>query len=245
MKKSDNIIKNSYILKEIIETLEKNNTNISNDILDSIDSILENSKIEQELLGNLLIRRLIIYKKDITKLDKIILKKLKDKSIDHIKQKLDIAFSNKINELKECVNLKIDYTILQELLIQKDFQKADKITQQYLCKLSNTDKKNNRNWLYFTDIELIPKEDLFTIDLLWKIYSNNKFGISIQKKVWVINNENWDRFLEKIGWTEKGMMKRYPNDFIWTMDAPTGHLPLFNQLRGNQVLYHLFKYTSW
>nr|QCI05759.1 hypothetical protein [Dasysiphonia japonica] len=245
MKKSDNTIKNSYILQEITETLENNDQNISNNIINNIDEIIKNSKIEQETLSNLLISRIIIYKKNITKLDKIILQKLKDKSVDNIKQKLDIAFNNKMNELTKSTSLNIDYTILQKLLIQQNFQKADQLTQKYLCELSNINKKNNRNWLYFTDIQLIPKEDLFTIDLLWKIYSNNKFGISIQKKVWIMNNKNWDKFLDKIGWTQKGVIKRYPNDFIWKIDAPTGHLPLFNQLRGNQVLYHLFKYTSW
>ena len=104
---------------------------------------------------------------------------------------------------------------------------------------------NKKNWLYFTDIQFLPKQDLFILDKLWKIYSKGKFGFSIQKKIWVYNNKKWDKFWEKINWISNGVMRRYPNDFVWTVDAPEGHLPLFNQLRGTQTLSYLFRNIQW
>nr|YP_009295209.1 hypothetical protein BI108_pgp186 [Dasya binghamiae]AOH77221.1 hypothetical protein [Dasya binghamiae] len=244
MKKTNNTVKNLSTLNQINQLFEDNNTNISQEIIDKIEYIINNKLIEQEQLINILITRLIINRKNQTQLDQIILEKLKKTEISNIKNKLNIAFNKNIKQFQSSIYLKLNYTKLQKLLIHKNFKEADKLTQEYLCKLANLHKQN-RKWLYFTDIPLIPKEDLFTIDLLWQIYSNGKFGFSIQQKIWKTNNKNWDIFLEKIGWIEHGRMKRYPDEFIWQIDAPKGHLPLFNQLRGIQVLSYLFELTLW
>lgn len=140
----------------------------------------------------------------------------------------------------------IDYCPLQKLLIQKKFQEADKLTQNYLCQLAkNYGGAKQRKWLYFTDISLLPSKDLYIIDLLWRSYSDNRFGFSIQRKIWLANNSNWQILWEKIGWTNQGVMKRYPEEFLWHTNAPQGHLPLFNQLRGKQTLNALFEHIAW
>lgn len=83
--------------------------------------------------------------------------------------------------------------------------------------------------------------------MLWKVYSKGKFGFSIQKNIWLKQNKQWDKLWEKIKWLEAktGIMKRYPKEFTWSIDAPEGHLPLFNQLRGTQTLYYLFQKINW
>ena len=144
-------------------------------------------------------------------------------------------------------DLTLNYQPLQELLIKQNFQEADTLTQQYLCILAglNTKTNNTRKWLYFTDINVIPSEDLLHIDLLWQIYSRGKFGLSIQRQIWMKDGCKWKIFWHNIGWTKNNIPCRYPQEFIWTLDAPQGHLPLFNQLRGKQVLSAIFNHTVW
>ena len=77
------------------------------------------------------------------------------------------------------------------------------------------------------------------------MYSRGKFGFSIQRKIWLTHQCKWNLFWQTIGWTKQDIPCRYPTEFIWTIDAPKGHLPLFNQLRGVQVLSALFNHIVW
>ncbi len=233
-----------YNSTNIDNTIDKLETNISISQLIKIINTLYNQGYEgEEKLLNFLINRRIIQKKTIIILDGLIFKLLYKTENKNIKYKLQQYFKNGIVNLKQ--DSKINYQPLQDLLIQNKFQEADKITQQYLCTLAGLDSTNKRKWLYFTDIPLIPSEDLLIIDLLWKIYSQGKFGFSIQRKIWLSNNCKWTRLWQQIGWTNNSIPCRYPEEFIWTLDAPSGHLPLFNQLRGIQVLSSLFEHIVW
>nr|QCI05950.1 hypothetical protein [Delesseria sanguinea] len=230
-----------FILSNINKLLQGNNNQISNEIINYIESIIQNKEID--LLINIIINKLIIDNNQITDIDEVIFKKIIEVKKDNIIKKLFKFFPKNLKTYKS--SLKISYQPLQNLLINQKFQEADQLTQNYLCQLANLNKKNTREWLYFTDILLIPVYDLFIIDLLWQVYSNYKFGFSVQKKIWIHNKYNWDIFLEKINWSEQGIMKRYPQEFIWTTNAPKGHLPLFNQLRGIQVISYLFENVFW
>ena len=244
MKQTQNESKSLFMLKEMSQLFQYDIKNMPKEILKDLDNIIIDSLEKQKKLIDILIERILIDQQNVTELDKMVFHKLKNTSMMNIKRKIKIAFTNDIEKIPTGHYLQIDYKPLQQLLINEHFQEADKITQMYLCQLAKLNQNKGRNWLYFTDIILIPKIDLFIIDRLWQIYSDGKFGFTVQKKIWINNNKNWDIFLQKIGWIEKKTMKRYPNDFNWTMNAPKGHLPLFNQLRGKQVLYHLFKYIQ-
>nr|YP_009313213.1 Hypothetical protein ycf53 [Dichotomaria marginata]SCW21467.1 Hypothetical protein ycf53 [Dichotomaria marginata] len=139
----------------------------------------------------------------------------------------------------------IDYRPLQHLLVTKQFQKADETTSLVLCRLAQKTSQHNRSWLYFTDIAKLPSSDLYTIDQLWQVHSEGLFGLSIQRKIWLSHNSNWEMFWNKIGWKVNNTMCRYPQEFIWNITAPPGHLPLCNQLRGVQVLAALFHHPVW
>lgn len=241
MQKTQKKLNEVLILTHINKLLQESNNHISNKIIHYIESIIQ--KREIDLLINIIIKKLIIENNPITRLDEVIFEKITEVKQDNIIKKMYKYFPKSLKEYKS--SLKINYESLQDLLINKKFQEADKLTQKYLCKLANLNKTNSREWLYFTDILLIPLYDLFIIDLLWQIYSNNKFGFSMQKKIWINNKYDWDIFLEKINWSEQGSMKRYPQEFIWTINAPKGHLPLFNQLRGIQVISYLFENIFW
>nr|QCI06353.1 hypothetical protein [Dictyurus purpurascens] len=228
---------------KINKIFKENKNNITNEIINYVDCMIENNEEGQKELINFLKDRLITKRNNTNLLDGLIFIKLKKHKVPTITIQLDKLFPNGI--VKFTNSLKTDYQPLQKVLIEQNFQEADKLTQQYLCRLTQLKQKTYRNWLYFTDIPLIPSEDLLTIDLLWQVYSYGKFGFSIQRKIWLMNNYNWDIFLNKIGWVQNEINKRYPEEFIWTIDAPKGHLPLFNQLRGIQVLSYLFKHIAW
>nr|QCI09041.1 hypothetical protein [Inkyuleea mariana] len=211
--------------------------------LELISQIIQEGTIGEEALLNLLINRRIIRKTTLMILDGCLFEALILINHKIIKEKLSQFFPNGIIELKS--SLSLNYQPLQKLLIEKQFQEADQLTQIYLCKLAGLEQNCIRNWLYFTDIALLPSEDLYIIDLLWRIYSQGKFGFSIQRKIWLANDCNWEILWNKIGWKKQGNACRYPGDFIWNINGPPGHLPLFNQLRGMQVLSALFAHIVW
>nr|YP_009397143.1 hypothetical protein [Thuretia quercifolia]ARW66329.1 hypothetical protein [Thuretia quercifolia] len=237
----DNFDKNNK--EKVNKILKKNKNHITHEIINYIDSMTNNNEQGQKELLNFLKEKLIIDKKNASLLDGLIFTKLKKQKTKKINIELNQLFPNGIVQFAN--SLKIDYQPLQTLLLNQNFQDADKLTQQYLCQLTQLEQEKQRKWLYFTDIQLIPSEDLLTLDLLWQIYSYGKFGFSIQRKIWLTNNYNWDIFLNKIGWVQNEINKRYPQEFTWTIEAPKGHLPLFNQLRGIQVLSYLFKHIAW
>lgn len=138
----------------------------------------------------------------------------------------------------------IDYSPLQQLLISQDFQAADRMTLQKLCELAGP-AALQRKWLYFTEVENFPIIDLQTINTLWLVYSEGKFGFSVQREIWLSLGKNWEKFWGKIGWRNSNTWTRYPDGFTWNLTAPIGHLPLSNQLRGNRVIVTLLSHPAW
>ena len=138
----------------------------------------------------------------------------------------------------------IDYSPLQALLARKEYEEADRLTLQKMCELAGP-VAIRRKWLYFSDVDQFPVKDLQVLDQLWKVYSENKFGFSVQRELWLNSRKNWDDLWPKIGWKGDNGWTRYPNEFIWDLSAPRGHLPLSNQLRGVRVMSSLMNHPAW
>jgi hypothetical protein len=138
----------------------------------------------------------------------------------------------------------IDYAPLQQLLAEQDFEAADRLTLQKLCELAG-ESAIQRKWLYFTEVANFPDADLRTIDALWQVHSEGKFGFSVQREIWLSLAKNWDKFWVKIAWKNGNNWTRYPQEFTWDLSAPKGHLPLSNQLRGVRVIASLFNHPVW
>ncbi|RCJ14895.1 hypothetical protein A6S26_09555 [Nostoc sp. ATCC 43529] len=138
----------------------------------------------------------------------------------------------------------INYNPLQQLLAQQDFQAADRMTIEKMCELSGPTAVQ-RKWLYFTEVENSPAVDLQTINNLWLIHSEGKFGFSVQREIWLSLGKNWENFWPKIGWKQGNNWTRYPHEFTWDLSAPKGHLPLSNQLRGVRVFASLLSHPAW
>ena len=138
----------------------------------------------------------------------------------------------------------IDYHSLQQLLAQQDFQGADVVTLQKLCELAGT-AAIERKWIYFTEVESFPTIDLQTIDKLWQMSSEGKFGFSVQRRIWLSVGKDFTKLWTKIGWKSGNTWTRYPKEFTWNLTAPQGHLPLSNQLRGVRVIDAIFSHPAW
>lgn len=138
----------------------------------------------------------------------------------------------------------VDYTPLQTALQMGRFQEADRLTLQLMCAAA-TPQAVQRGWLYFTEVDQLPVEDLRTIDALWLGASEDKFGFSVQRQIWLGVGKTWDKLWPTIGWKQGNHWTRYPDEFIWDLTAPRGHLPLSNQLRGVRVLASILSHPAW
>lgn len=138
----------------------------------------------------------------------------------------------------------IDYRPLQKLLAQQDFQAADLLTLQTMCELTGT-AASERKWIYFTEVASLPITDLRTLDRLWLMFSEGKFGFSVQRRMWLSLGKDFTKLWTEIDWKSGNTWTRYPTEFIWDLSAPRGHLPLSNQLRGVRVIDAIFAHPAW
>jgi hypothetical protein len=138
----------------------------------------------------------------------------------------------------------IDYKPLQRLLAAHNFLEGDRLTLQKMCELSGA-AAMKRKWLYFSEIESLPITDLQTINRLWLVHSEGKFGFSVQRQLWLSVGKNWESLWPKIQWKAGKTWTRYSEGFIWDLSAPRGHLPLSNQLRGVQTINALLSHPAW
>ncbi len=162
--------------------------------------------------------------------------------LPNIQEFLQINFPHGVVPLKSERN--IDYIPLERLLAVQDFQAADRMTIQKMCEVAGDDAVK-RKWLYFTEADNFPIADLQTIDNLWVVHSEGKFGFSVQRQIWLGLGKNWENLWSKIGWKNGNAWTRYPQEFTWEISAPRGHLPLSNQLRGVRVFASLMSHPAW
>ncbi|MDJ0773470.1 MAG: GUN4 domain-containing protein [Mastigocoleus sp. MO_167.B18] len=109
-------------------------------------------------------------------------------------------------------------TQLADYLYKNEWQKADEETLRVMLQVVGEEKQE---YLDFEDIEKFSCEDLYIINLLWVVYSEGRFGFSVQQEIYkglcddAIEHEKkeysekeydekvWDRFGEKVGWRRK------------------------------------------
>lgn len=137
-----------------------------------------------------------------------------------------------------------NFAKLQQLLAALDFQAADQLTRELMHSLAGASAVQ-RKWLYFTEVDSLPIKELQAIDTLWMVYSEGKFGFSVQRAIWLGLGKNWDKMWPKIGWKNGKSWTRYPDQFTWDLTAPRGHLPLSNQLRGVRTIEKLLSHPAW
>ena len=126
----------------------------------------------------------------------------------------------------------INYTELADLLKNNQWQQANQATAKLLLQASH---KNRKNWLERDDIELITCEDLQIIDRLWREYSQDNFGFSIQAHIWQnMEQQNYKHFGEKVGWRVNGRWILLQK-LNFNTSAPMGHLPAMSWWFGHAI----------
>ena len=137
----------------------------------------------------------------------------------------------------------INYEELQLRLLEQKFEDADRLTSSYLRKLAGT-LAETRGYVFYSEVSNMSGTDLQTIDRLWNIYSNGKFGFSKQARILKSVGKKYEMLWPKIGWKKDGYWTRYPNSFSWSLDAPEGHMPLINQLRGVRLMDSILRHPE-
>jgi hypothetical protein len=136
-------------------------------------------------------------------------------------------------ELKS--GLGLDYTKLSDLLFAKKWKEADDETTKLMLKCANREKER---YLDEDSCRNFSQEELRIIDQLWLKYSQNRFGFSVQKKIWVDNggkldgsydSDTYRKLGDKVGW-RKGELWHY-SDFSFSTSI-IGHLPALGGVIG-------------
>ena len=136
-----------------------------------------------------------------------------------------------------------DYSPLQQYLLNESFEEADRFTSSKLRELAG-EKAVKRGYVYFSEVKSIPCIDLSTLNKLWIVYSRGKFGFTVQSKILDSVGGRYDKLWPRIGWKKDGIWTRYPKAFNWSIEAPSGHMPLVNQLRGVRLMDSLLNHQA-
>jgi len=136
-----------------------------------------------------------------------------------------------------------DYSPLQRYLLNESYEDADRFTSSKLRELAG-EKAVKRGYVYFSEVDSIPGIDLSTLNKLWIVYSRGKFGFTVQAKILDSVGGRYDKLWPRIGWKKDGIWTRYPKSFDWSIEAPNGHMPLVNQLRGVRLMDSLLNHQA-
>ncbi|XP_007033965.2 PREDICTED: tetrapyrrole-binding protein, chloroplastic [Theobroma cacao] len=147
----------------------------------------------------------------------------------------------------------ISFDALQHHLSTQNFRQADEETRRLLIVLAG-EAAEKRGYVFFSEVQFISEADLIAIDDLWKQYSSNRFGYSVQKRLWQKVDKDFTKFFLKVGWmkkldteVEQYNYRAFPNEFMWELndETPEGHLPLTNALRGTQLLNSILSHPAF
>ncbi len=117
---------------------------------------------------------------------------------------------------------------IAELLASGRWKEADEETFRILLSLAGREKKGS---LKVESIQELPSEYICMIDQLWLKASNERFGLSVQKRIWKsvggnidCNDRVYRAFGRCVGWRrDKHWLEL--DELTFNYDAPPGHLP--------------------
>ena len=129
----------------------------------------------------------------------------------------------------------MDYTNLENLLKTGQLKDADDETAYLLTKAINPERGAS---LYEEHLEFISCDVWDTINQLWLMYSDNRFGFSVQKDIYLecggtadgrryADRDPWNCFGDRVGWRVNGEWIRMDTGpVMFHISAPAGHLPV-------------------
>jgi hypothetical protein len=145
----------------------------------------------------------------------------------------------KLKHTEKTVTPIADFTKLDYLLSQQAWKQAEEETLAMMFKIMNKSRKHE--YLSEEDFLNFPRIELEIIDRLWRKYSDEKFGFSVQKKIWIdcggevvyyqgmvyqYDQNGLRRFGEKLGWRREIDKENWSFDLTNNLiEAPQGHRP--------------------
>jgi len=137
----------------------------------------------------------------------------------------------------------LDFSPLQAALANQSFEEADRLTSSMLRQLAGPSAEQ-RGYVYYSEVPGMSGLDLQGLDRLWLVYSQGRFGFTVQARLLKACQGRWDLLWPKLGWKNGGLWTRYPGSFQWDLAAPEGHMPLINQLRGVRLMDALLSHPG-
>lgn len=122
------------------------------------------------------------------------------------------------------------FIMLRELLKAHKWKEADGETARVMLEIA---EREQEGFLLAKNICEFPCSDLRRINQLWLESSNNRFGLSVQKRIWLqcggkagqFNFTIFEKFSDRVGWRSGNNFLENREDYNFTMSAPRGHLP--------------------
>ncbi len=125
----------------------------------------------------------------------------------------------------------VDYNQLAEYLEDGKWRKANDETTQLL--LAATGRKEI-GWIPTDKLTELSCWDLKTIDKLWRKYSDNRFGFSVQLPIYLstgnrpgrlVEDDAYNEFGNRVGWRNNDDWIIFIENLNYSINAPVGHLP--------------------
>jgi hypothetical protein len=155
------------------------------------------------------------------------------------------------------------YSQLEDYLSRKEWKKADEETAWLFYVVMV--QQNYKNWSELC--QTFPSKTLNRINQLWLNYSEEKFGFSVQKRIWEsvggksdpvgldieayanrilektnekpdVDHTAWDKFGKQVGWYVANAWREY-NDLPFSTQSPAGNLPALVFTRTFLILLEL------
>lgn len=126
-----------------------------------------------------------------------------------------------------------DFSDLEAMLAAEHWEEADQETTRIMFESVGRDPSNG--FFGVNDIQIFPCSTLQVLDDLWMIASDNRFGFSVQRKIYVedcrgstdgISNDDAFRcFVRQVGWPSVWEREPQPSQVTYSTASPPGHLP--------------------
>ena len=138
-------------------------------------------------------------------------------------------------------SLNANYSQLETLLQDEKWEEADRETYRVMLEVSRreglVEERQDLEWLSFESISNFSCPDLKKIDQLWRTYSDNHFGFSIQKRIWLemggrTDEETLEKLRERLDWQKtwsavsQQPILSYYEGIRFDVESPEGHLPI-------------------
>lgn len=115
-----------------------------------------------------------------------------------------------------------EYIRLKNLLASGRWREANENTRTIILK---TVKGEKEGWLTDEQIQNFPCQVLQVIDRLWLQYSNQRFGFSVQKRIFNECEKEPQAFGDRVGWRNQNTWISASQVIYTPINAPVGHLP--------------------